>query len=138
MTLPMSRDQFKFDYLLKKCGIGVSGNISAFQAEVDSSSLLFHSIYIAERIGIQSSLISWTPSVRFTSPQLNYFIWKNRKGKDYKSQKTNGSEVHQIMTALTDTTLRGIVKSANEEGIKRGDIVSLLKENGQFVLIYFR
>ena len=38
--------KFKSDYLLQKCGIGVSGNISAFQAEVDSSSLLFHSIYI--------------------------------------------------------------------------------------------
>ena len=55
-----------------------------------------------------------------------------------RAKKTNGSEVHQIMTALTDTTLRGIVRSANEEGIKREDIVSLLKENGQFVLIYFR
>ena len=53
-------------------------------------------------------------------------------------KKTNGSEVHQVMTALTDITIRGIVRSANEEGIKRGDIVSLLKENGQFVLIYFR
>ena len=50
-----------------------------------------------------------------------------------RTKKTNGS-----MTALTDTTIRGIVRSANEEGIKRGDIVSLLKENGQFVLIYFR
>ena len=60
------------------------------------------------------------------------------KTKMTRAKKTNGLEVHQIMTALTDTTLRGIVRSANEEGIKRGDIVSLLKENGQFVLIYFR
>ena len=60
------------------------------------------------------------------------------KTKMTRAKKTNGSEVHQIMTALTDTTLRGIVRSANEEGIKRGDIVSLLKENDQFVLIYFR
>lgn len=43
-----------------------------------------------------------------------------------------------IMTALTATTIRGIVNSANEIGIKREDIVSLLKENGQFVLIYFK
>lgn len=35
------------EYRCERCGIGVSGNISAFQAEVDSSSLLFHSIYIA-------------------------------------------------------------------------------------------
>ena len=60
------------------------------------------------------------------------------KTKMTRAKKTNGLEVHQIMTALTDTTLRGIVRSANEEGIKREDIISLLKENGQFVLIYFR
>lgn len=60
------------------------------------------------------------------------------KAKMTRTKKTNGSEVHQVMTALTDTTIRGIVRSANEEGIKREDIVSLLKENGQFVLIYFR
>lgn len=60
------------------------------------------------------------------------------KSKITRTKKTNGSEAHQVMTALTDTTIRGIVRSANEEGIKREDIVSLLKENGQFVLIYFR
>ena len=57
--------------------------------------------------------------------------------KMVRTKKTSGSEVH-VMTALTDTTIRGIVRSANEEGIKRENIVSLLKENGQFVLIYFR
>ena len=55
-----------------------------------------------------------------------------------RTKKTNGSEVHQVMTALTGTTIRSIVRLANEEGIKREDIVSLLKENGQFVLIYFK
>lgn len=60
------------------------------------------------------------------------------KAKMTRAEKTNGSEVHQVMTALTDATIRGIVRSANEEGIKREDIVSLLKENDQFVLIYFR
>lgn len=53
-------------------------------------------------------------------------------------KNTNGAEVHQVMTAMTNDTIRGIVKAANEEGIKREDIVSLLKENGQFVLVYFR
>ena len=60
------------------------------------------------------------------------------KAKVIRTKKTNGLVVHQVMTALTDTTIRGIVRAANEEGIKREDIVSLLKENGQFVLIYFR
>ena len=55
-----------------------------------------------------------------------------------KTKKDNDLINSQIMTALTDTTIRGIVKAANEEGIKRNDIVSLLKENGQFVLIYFK
>ena len=60
------------------------------------------------------------------------------KAKMPRIKKTNNLEVHKVMTALTDTTIRGIVRLANEEGIKREDIVSLLKENGQFVLIYFR
>ena len=60
------------------------------------------------------------------------------KVKLQRIKKPNNLEVHKVMTALTDLTIRGIVRSANEEGIKREDIVSLLKENGQFVLIYFR
>lgn len=60
------------------------------------------------------------------------------KAKMIRTKKTNSSEVHQVMTVLTGTTIRGIVRSANEEGIKRENIVSLLKENDQFVLIYFR
>lgn len=53
-------------------------------------------------------------------------------------KSTNSTEVHQTMMAITDNTIRGIIRTANEEGIKREDIVSLLKENGQFVLIYFK
>ena len=60
------------------------------------------------------------------------------KEKMIRTGKSNGTGVHQVMTAMTNDTIRGIVKAANEEGIKREDIVSLLKENGQFVLIYFR
>lgn len=60
------------------------------------------------------------------------------KAKMTRAKKTNDSEIHQVMTALYNTTLRGIVKDANEEGVKREDVVTLLKENGQFVLIYFK
>jgi hypothetical protein len=60
------------------------------------------------------------------------------KAKMTRTKKTNDSEIHQVMTALYNTTLRGIVKDANEEGVKREDVVALLKENGQFVLIYFK
>ena len=45
---------------------------------------------------------------------------------------------HQIMTAFAGNTLREIVNTANEEGIKREDIVSLLRDNGQFWRVYFK
>ena len=48
------------------------------------------------------------------------------------------TEVSQTMTVLTDTTIRGIVRAANENNIKREDIVSLIKENGQFILVYYK
>lgn len=50
--------------------------------------------------------------------------------------KKDGS--HQIMTAFAGNTLREIVNTANEEGIKREDIVSLLRDNSQFWLVYFK
>lgn len=72
------------------------------------------------------------PATNFTNME------EIEKAKMTRTKKSNGTEVHQVMTAMTNDTIRGIVKAANEEGIKREDIVSLLKENGQFVLVYFR
>lgn len=46
--------------------------------------------------------------------------------------------VPKIMTALAANTIREIVRYANEVGVKREDIVSLLRENGQFVLVYYK
>ena len=61
------------------------------------------------------------------------------KNKMVRTKKVSETEVvHQVMTAIAATTIREIVKIANEEGIKREDIVSLLKENSQFVLVYYR
>lgn len=60
------------------------------------------------------------------------------KLKISRTKKVDNSETSQTMTALTDNTIRGIIKSANEVGVRREDIVSLLKENGQFVLVYFK
>ena len=50
----------------------------------------------------------------------------------------DSKEIHQIMTAIVADTIREIVRISNEEGIKRENIVSLLKENGQFVLVYYK
>lgn len=57
--------------------------------------------------------------------------------KGAKTKKVSDSKAHQVMMVLTSTTIRGIVRAANEKEIKREDIVSLIKENGQFILIYF-
>ena len=61
------------------------------------------------------------------------------KNKMVKTKKVSETEVvHQIMTAIAANTIREITRAANEEGIKREDIVPLLKENGQFVLISYK
>ena len=43
----------------------------------------------------------------------------------------------KVMTAITSSTIRGIVKSANKLSIKREDIVSLTKENNEYILMYY-
>ena len=63
-------------------------------------------------------------------------IEKNRMIRTKKVFETE--IVHQIMTAIAANTIREITRAANEEGIRREDIVSLLKENGQFVLVYYK
>ena len=61
------------------------------------------------------------------------------KSKMTRTKQVSKTEVvHQVMAALTANTIREIVRTANEEEIKREDIVSLLKENGQFVLVYYK
>ncbi len=47
-------------------------------------------------------------------------------------------EEEKKMAAITGFTIRNIIKAANEIGITRDAIVSLLKENGQYVLVYFK
>lgn len=82
---------------------------------------------IAGRIGIQSSLISWTPSVRFTSPQLKLITMDMAMSKDGK-----------IMTCIVGYTVRDIINQANELEIPREDIVSILPLAGQIYLFYYK
>lgn len=42
------------------------------------------------------------------------------------------------MIAYTARTIRGIVNYANENKIQREDIISLLKQDGDYVLIYYK
>lgn len=52
------------------------------------------------------------------------------KGEENRKQK--------VMTVFAGNTLREIVNTANLRMIEREDIVSLLKENGQFWLVYYK
>lgn len=72
------------------------------------------------------------------SPATNSSNMEVERVKRTRTKSSGEAKVSKIMTAFTATTIRGIVNSANEVGIKREDIVSLLKENGQFVLVYFK
>lgn len=60
------------------------------------------------------------------------------KSKTVKTKKVEAGTPSCLMTAMAANTIREIVRAANEEGVKRENIVSLLKENGQFVLIYYK
>lgn len=42
------------------------------------------------------------------------------------------------MNVFSGNTLREIINYANSHSLRKEDIVSILKENGQFWLIYYR
>lgn len=46
-------------------------------------------------------------------------------------------EVKKLNVIVTGT-IRGIVRQANEENIKKEDIVTILKDRDQFILIYYK
>lgn len=59
---------------------------------------------------------------------------KNTKGRKPKVQQ---EKVSQIFTALAAPTIRELVILTNEYGIKREDIVTIIKENGQYILLHY-
>ena len=46
-------------------------------------------------------------------------------------------EVPKIMTAMAALTIRELVNIANKYGIKREDVITIVKDNGQYVLIHY-
>ena len=51
--------------------------------------------------------------------------------------KPKNLEVPKIMTAIAALTIRELVNIANEYGIKREDVITIVKDNGQYVLIHY-
>lgn len=50
----------------------------------------------------------------------------------------NMNNTGQYLTAISSMTLRGLIKSANECGITRERLVTVLKEEDTFILLYYR
>ena len=67
-----------------------------------------------------------------------YNMGETEKVKKPKPRKSTNTIIpDEAMTAIVSDTIRGIIRIVNEEGIRKENIVSLLKENGQFILVYF-
>lgn len=45
--------------------------------------------------------------------------------------------VHKAMNAIAASTIREIVRKANEKEIRQEDVVSLVRDGNQFVLVYY-
>jgi len=43
----------------------------------------------------------------------------------------------RTMLAISAASLRVLINAANEEGIQKEDIVTLIKEGDEFVLVYY-
>lgn len=44
----------------------------------------------------------------------------------------------KVITAISAANIRQLITKANNLNVKREDIVSLVKENGSFILVYYR
>lgn len=44
---------------------------------------------------------------------------------------------HKAMNAIAASTIREIVRKANEKEIRHEDVVSLVRDGNQFVLVYY-
>ena len=66
---------------------------------------------------------------------------KNKKVKEVKYpeeiEEPKKLEVPKIMTAIAALTIRELVNIANKYGIKREDVITIVKDNGQYVLIHY-
>ena len=54
-----------------------------------------------------------------------------------KIEEPKKLEVPKIMTAIAALTIRELVNIANKYGIKREDGITIVKDNGQYVLIHY-
>ena len=58
--------------------------------------------------------------------------------KEVKKTTKKVTDVSQKMRILVVTNIAEVVTYVNEENIKKGAIISLLKDNGQWMLVYYK
>ena len=58
--------------------------------------------------------------------------------KEIKKATKKVIDTSQKMRILVVTSIVEVVNYVNEENIKKEDIISLLKENGQWMLVYYK
>lgn len=58
--------------------------------------------------------------------------------KEVKKTTKKVTDTSKKMKILVATNITEIVKYVNEENIMKEDIISLLKDNGQWMLVYYK
>ena len=58
--------------------------------------------------------------------------------KEIKKATKKVIDISQKMRILVVTNIVEVVNYVNEENIKKEDIISLLKDNGQWMLVYYK
>lgn len=58
--------------------------------------------------------------------------------EEVEKVKTTKVVKSSIMSIITATTLRDLIRQVNESKIKKEDIVTIIKDNSQFLLIYYK
>lgn len=57
--------------------------------------------------------------------------------EEIEKVKTTKVVKSSVMSIITSTTLRDLVRQVNENKIKKENIVTIIKDNSQFLLIYY-
>lgn len=89
-----------------------------------------------DRVG-KSSVILWGRAVVAHQPHKLEVRGSSPLPAQIKHYLMGEEKKVRLMYAIYAPTIRGIVEQANELGIQKEDIVSILENEGQYVLTYY-
>ena len=108
-------------------------SIRDFQSFDVSSILITCSICGKNWYSIRSHKPDSVGSIPTPATNKIIFMEEVEKVKSQKSPKSNSSK----MEILISTTIRDLVRQVNELKIQRDSIITIIKDNSQFFLIYY-